>query len=163
MRCVKQGCGQIPRGSLPTPTRAAQAKVMKHMQKSTQIMHLMNGLVKLPEISQTMQNLSKEMVKAGVIEELVDDAMGEDEEEMEEEGQEEVDKVLAEITTDLAERAGAAPTTQVRTRTCPVQRVARSSRVSPLDARAGGGTGGRRGAAGCHGAGASRCGRGGRL
>lgn len=55
----------------------------------------MQALIRLPEVAQTMQELSKEMMRAGIIEEMLDDTMSsmEDEEEMEEAAQTEVDKV----------------------------------------------------------------------
>lgn len=55
----------------------------------------MQTLVRLPEIAHTMQEMSKEMMKAGIIEEMLDETMAsvEDEEEMEEAAQGEVDKV----------------------------------------------------------------------
>lgn len=56
----------------------------------------MQSLVRLPEIAAVMRDMSKEMMKAGIIEEMVDDTMSslEDEEEMEEEAQTEIDKVV---------------------------------------------------------------------
>ena len=84
---------------------AAQQKVMGHMVKSTQVMGAMNRLVKIGDISETMQAMQKEMCKvcgarrgplgrnvrslpraevshglvtcpqAGLIEEMVDDSM----------------------------------------------------------------------------------------
>ena len=69
------------------------------LQKSTDVMKLVNKLMKLPEINQTMQSMSMEMMKAGIIQEMVNDALeGDDEEEVEEEAQEEVDKILFELT-----------------------------------------------------------------
>lgn len=58
-------------------------------------MQAMQTLVRLPEIAHTMQEMSKEMMKAGIIEEMLDETMSsvEDEEEMEEAAQGEVDKV----------------------------------------------------------------------
>lgn len=58
-------------------------------------MQAMQALLRLPEIAQTMQELSKEMMKAGIIEEMLDETMSgiEDEEEMEEAAQSEIDKV----------------------------------------------------------------------
>lgn len=44
------------------------------MQSSTQVMHTMNELMKIPELKETMSKLSREMEKAGLIQELVDDA-----------------------------------------------------------------------------------------
>ncbi|PWN52002.1 hypothetical protein IE53DRAFT_26003 [Violaceomyces palustris] len=81
----------------------AMYKVTGSMQKSTEIMKLSNQLVKLPEVSKTMREMSAEMMKAGIMEEMLDDTLdsgvlGEDEEELEEEAQGEVDKVLYELT-----------------------------------------------------------------
>lgn len=58
-------------------------------------MTAMQALVKLPEVAATMRDMSKEMMKAGIIEEMIDETMEslEDTEEMEEEAQSEVDKV----------------------------------------------------------------------
>ena len=86
------------------------------MQKSAEIMRVMNNLVKLPEIAETMQSLSKEMVKAGVIEEMVDDVFDQEESDLDDEAEEEVDRVLAEITSDLFDKAGSVPVQQVRRR-----------------------------------------------
>lgn len=63
-------------------------------------MKLSNSLIKLPELSQTMRAMSTEMMKAGIMEEMLDDTMEglDDEEELEDEAQDEVDKVLFQIT-----------------------------------------------------------------
>lgn len=59
-------------------------------------MQAMQALIRLPEIAHTMQELSKEMMRAGIIEEMLDDTMSsmEDEEEVEEAAQAELDKVF---------------------------------------------------------------------
>ena len=56
---------------------------------------MMSSLIKVPEISRTMQELSREMMKAGIVEEMIEDTMESvgDQEELEEEAQKEVDKV----------------------------------------------------------------------
>ncbi|EMS49932.1 Vacuolar protein sorting-associated protein 24-like protein 1 [Triticum urartu] len=75
-----------------------------HLSKSTEVMKLVNNLMKAPEIAVTMQEFSKEMTKAGVMEEMVNDAMDSalDDEGMEEEIEEEVDKVLSAIAGETA-------------------------------------------------------------
>ncbi|VEN40572.1 unnamed protein product [Callosobruchus maculatus] len=72
----------------------------------------MQRLVRIPEVAHTMQEMSKEMMKAGIIEEMLDDAMDEfeDTEEMEEAAQSEIDKVLYEITEGKIGEAPAPPT-----------------------------------------------------
>ncbi|CAA7403361.1 unnamed protein product [Spirodela intermedia] len=77
----------------------ATARTVGHLSKSAEVMKLVNGLMRAPEVAMTIQELGKEMTKAGVIEEMVNDAvdMALDSEDMEEEIEEEVDKVLAAI------------------------------------------------------------------
>lgn len=74
------------------------------MSKSTEVMKLVNSLMKAPEVAATMQEFSKEMTKAGVMEEMVNDALDStlDSEDMEEEIEEEVDKVLTAIAGETA-------------------------------------------------------------
>ena len=80
----------------------ANIKVAGALAKSTAIMESMQSLVKVTEISQSMQELSKEMMKAGIIDEMlnetIDEATTVDEEDMEEEVQAEVDKILLDLT-----------------------------------------------------------------
>ncbi|XP_077411535.1 charged multivesicular body protein 3 isoform X2 [Vanacampus margaritifer] len=75
-------------------------RVAGSLQKSTEVMKAMQNLVKVPEIQATMRDLSKEMMKAGIIEEMLEDTFEsmEDGEDMEEAVEEEVDKILFEIT-----------------------------------------------------------------
>ncbi|OWM70230.1 vacuolar protein sorting-associated protein 24 homolog 1-like [Punica granatum] len=82
----------------------AIARTVGHLEKSTEVMKLVNNLVKAPEMAATMQEFSKEMTKAGVIEEFVNDAVDTalDSEDIEEETEEEVDKVLTEIAGETA-------------------------------------------------------------
>ena len=60
-----------------------------------QVMKVVNDLIKVPELNQTMQQMSREMMKAGLIEEtmgeMVDDAL--DTDDIEEDADAEVDKV----------------------------------------------------------------------
>ena len=80
----------------------AMRKIEGSIRNSTGIMKDVNMLVKLPEISGTMRELSQELVKAGIIEEMVSDSLPEGEimEGEEEEAEAEVDKVLGEILKD---------------------------------------------------------------
>uniref|UniRef100_A0A4W6FJM3 Charged multivesicular body protein 3 n=1 Tax=Lates calcarifer TaxID=8187 RepID=A0A4W6FJM3_LATCA len=73
----------------------------------TEVMKAMQSLVKVPEIQATMRELSKEMMKAGIIEEMLEDTFEsmEDGEEMEEAAEEEVDKILFEITAGALGKA----------------------------------------------------------
>ena len=82
--------------------QVATAKVANSLGESAQIMSLVNSLVKLPEISSSIQELSKEMLKAGIIEEMIQETIEfTDSEDIEEAASEEVDKVLFELTDGL--------------------------------------------------------------
>lgn len=74
-------------------------KIQGSLKKSTGIMKDVNTLIRLPELSATMQQLSTELVRAGIIEEMVDDAITDNQllEGEEEEADAEVDKVLQEV------------------------------------------------------------------
>ncbi|KAL4241968.1 Snf7 family protein [Abortiporus biennis] len=89
----------------------AMSKVTGSLQKSTEIMKLSNSLIRLPQISHTMREMSMEMTKAGILEEMMDDTLALDEdEEIEEEADAEVDKVLFDLTNGKLGQAGAVRT-----------------------------------------------------
>lgn len=74
-------------------------RVSGAMEKSTAVMKAMQSLVKVPEIQSTMMELSKEMMKAGIIEEMMEDALDTLDDDVEEEAtQAEIDKILFEVT-----------------------------------------------------------------
>jgi len=97
----------------------ATIKVAGSLQKSAEVMKTMQQLVKLPEIQKTMMEMSKEMMKAGIIEEMMEDTMESitDADDMEEEANEEIDKVLYELT---AGKLGEAPAAVKDTLPAPV-------------------------------------------
>ncbi|KAJ5757542.1 uncharacterized protein N7511_006236 [Penicillium nucicola] len=74
-------------------------KIQGSLQKSTGIMKDVNTLVRLPQLSATMHQLSSELVRAGIIEEMVDDAITDPAmfEEEEDEAESEIDKILQEV------------------------------------------------------------------
>lgn len=107
---------QLNSVSLHMQQQAANLRVAGAMQKSSDVMRAMNNLVKVAEISAVMQELSREMMRAGIIEEMMeetlDEVTGVDEEEMEEQVQAEVDKVLFELTQGAYVRGGGAAQTK---------------------------------------------------
>ena len=86
-------------------------KIEGSIKASTGIMKDVNSLVRLPELTGTMKELSQELMKAGIIEEMVGDSLPDDEllEGEDEEADAEVDKVLGEI---LQGKLGAAKVDQ---------------------------------------------------
>ena len=96
----------------------ATLKIAGTLQKSAEVMNLVNQLVKLPEIAKTMQEMSMEMTRvrsrmhspvrfmiiilyqqAGIMDEMISDSFEMmDDEDLEEEADEEVNKVLYQVT-----------------------------------------------------------------
>uniref|UniRef100_A0A0K0E2N3 Charged multivesicular body protein 3 n=1 Tax=Strongyloides stercoralis TaxID=6248 RepID=A0A0K0E2N3_STRER len=77
---------------------------------STDVMQQMSSLVKVPEIAATMREMSREMTKIGIIDEMIDDTMESvDPEDIEELADIEVENTLWEITKG---ELGKAPTAQ---------------------------------------------------
>ena len=73
-------------------------KIEGSIKASTGIMKDVNSLVRLPELTGTMRELSQELVKAGIIEEMVSDSLPNDELlDEDDEVEAEVDKVLGEV------------------------------------------------------------------
>ena len=74
-------------------------KIEGSIKASTGIMKDVNTLIRLPELTGTMRELSQELMKAGIIEEMVGDSLPDDGfmEGEDEEAEAEVDKVLGEI------------------------------------------------------------------
>jgi len=77
-------------------------KIEGSIKSSVGIMRSVNQLVRLPQLTGTMSELSRELLKAGIIEEMVDDTLANDQmaEGEEEEAEAEVDKVLNEVLKD---------------------------------------------------------------
>ncbi|KAH0951873.1 hypothetical protein HN011_001283 [Eciton burchellii] len=94
--------------SLQMKNQLATIRVAGSVSKSTEVMQAMQSLIRVPEIAATMREMSKEMMKAGIIEEMLDETMDsiEDSEDMEDEADVEVDKILWEVT---AGQLGTAP------------------------------------------------------
>ncbi|XP_014218195.1 charged multivesicular body protein 3 [Copidosoma floridanum] len=94
--------------TLQMKNQLATIRVAGSVSKSTEVMQAMQALIKVPEVAATMRELSKEMMKAGIIEEMMDETLDsiEDSEELEDAADEEVDKILWEVT---AGQMGKAP------------------------------------------------------
>jgi len=85
-------------------------KIEGSIRASTSVMKDVNSLIRLPELTGTMRELSMELVKAGIIEEMLDDTLpAEQEFDMDEEVEGEVDKVLGEIMAGKLQKTGEVP------------------------------------------------------
>lgn len=88
-------------------------KMQNILGTSAEIMHAMNDLCKLPEMKNTMSDMQKEMLKAGLIETIMTDAMDMMEpDELEDEANAEVDKLMAELTSETLTADTAASTSK---------------------------------------------------
>ncbi|KAK6845250.1 charged multivesicular body protein 3 protein [Apiospora arundinis] len=93
----------------------AVRKIEGSIKASVGIMKDVNRLIRLPELAGTMQELSVELIKAGVIEDMVSDTLPEDGlfEDEEDEAETEVDKVLGEILKGKMEKTGTLPSAPI--------------------------------------------------
>eukprot|EP00088_Acartia_fossae_P059725 TRINITY_DN7119_c0_g1_i1.p1 TRINITY_DN7119_c0_g1~~TRINITY_DN7119_c0_g1_i1.p1 ORF type:complete len:220 (-),score=85.91 TRINITY_DN7119_c0_g1_i1:310-969(-) len=94
----------------------ATLKVTGSLQTSAEVMKSMQSLIRLPEIQKTMQEMSREMMKAGILEEMIEDTMEtlEEGEEEETEVQDQIDKILLELTAGALGKAPDALTETLR-------------------------------------------------
>ncbi|KAH8677305.1 charged multivesicular body protein 3 [Xylariales sp. PMI_506] len=93
----------------------AVRKIEGSIRASVGIMKDVNTLIRLPELAGTMRELSVELMKAGIVEEMVDEALPQDDlfEDDEVEAEGEVDKVLGEILKGRMDKTGALPSTPI--------------------------------------------------
>jgi charged multivesicular body protein 3 len=92
----------------------AMVRVAGTLQRSTEVMSVVGSLVRLPEIGATMAAMQREMARAGLIDEVVHDALDSalGGEEVEEEADAEVERVLEEVAAGAVAAAPAAPRRQ---------------------------------------------------
>ncbi|KAF9823660.1 hypothetical protein SFRURICE_019167 [Spodoptera frugiperda] len=116
-------------------TKAHLNSVQMQMKNQLATLRVAGSLQRSTEIAATMQEMSKEMMKAGIIEEMLDETMSgmEDEEEMEEAAQSEVDKVLWELTQGKLGEAPAPPTAVGAPSTSKEEDVVPETTESELD------------------------------
>ncbi|KAE8453563.1 hypothetical protein EG329_010424 [Mollisiaceae sp. DMI_Dod_QoI] len=111
---------QLNSVSMQVTEAFAVRKIEGSIRSSVGIMKDVNTLVRLPELTGTMRELSQELVKAGIIEEMVGDSLPDEMEEEDDEAESEVDKVLGEILSDKMSKVGATPITPTPVQQEPV-------------------------------------------
>jgi len=96
--------------SMQLATQASMLKVCGALKKSTEVMVSLNALMNAGKMSEDMQALAKEMEKAGLVEEMMSEAMesGMEQDEVEEEAQGEINKLLLEVVPDMPDAPWAA-------------------------------------------------------
>lgn len=125
---------QINSISMVIQEQMSTVQMAGSLQKSTEVMKSMQNLVSVQSISSTMQDLSKEMMKTGIISEMLDDAVEEaiDEEPIDEEVQAEVDKIMSEINVETGTKLTEAPSTRPAAEK-QAQEEASTSKAAPED------------------------------
>ncbi|KAH6850890.1 Snf7-domain-containing protein [Chaetomium sp. MPI-CAGE-AT-0009] len=106
------GRAQLASVQMQVSEAFALRRIEGSIKASVGIMKDVNSLIRLPQFAHTMQELSVELMKAGIIEEMVGEVLPDDADmlgEEEEEAEGEVDKVLGEILKDRMETAGPLP------------------------------------------------------
>ncbi|KAJ2865178.1 Vacuolar protein-sorting-associated protein 24, partial [Coemansia asiatica] len=104
--CIITSKAQLNSILLELTRQVALLKVAGSLQKSTQVMKSVNQLMRIPQLQHTMMEMSKEMVRAGVIEEMTEDMFESlEDEELEDEAEAEVENVLAQITDGVLGKA----------------------------------------------------------
>ena len=87
----------------------ATIKMAGSIKQSSEVMRNMQQLVRVPEIMSTMREMSREMTKIGIMDEMIEETMESMEpEELEEQAEEEVDRILWEVTAGELGRAPSA-------------------------------------------------------
>lgn len=87
------------------------------MANNAGLMREVNSLVRLPLLRNTMIELEKELMKSGIITEMIDDAMEgiDEDEELDEEVNEEVNKIVEQYTNEKLSNIDNVPTTKLVT------------------------------------------------
>eukprot|EP00940_MAST-03C_sp_MAST-3C-sp2_P000507 g507.t1 len=131
---------QLNSVSMTISQQYASIKIGEVMQKSASVTKHMNNMLKLPQMRKNLQNMAREMAKAGLIEEMTNDMMDEalgteDEEEL---ADAEVQKVFDEIAAPIIQSLVAAPSDKPSIATkvdAPSEKVADTSQEEALSAR----------------------------
>jgi charged multivesicular body protein 3 len=87
--------------ALQLQQQLAHAKMVGGLQKSSDLMRMMNRLVSLPDMQRNLDSMSREMIRAGVIDELVAEGMAAVDDPIADEADQEASRIVAEITSGL--------------------------------------------------------------
>lgn len=91
--------------SLQIQNQIGMCKISKNVKLGSDVMRQMNQIMNVGQISQNMRNLSKEMMRAGVVEEMIGETFEvmDDESGVTEEADEEVAKIINEIVAEIGQ------------------------------------------------------------
>lgn len=106
-----QSKAQLSSISMQLQTQASLVRAAGCMARSADVMKAMNKLVKVPQMQKTMLDMAREMERAGLIEDVMNDALDViDSDDIEEESDLQINAVVTEITGDLFKNNQAVPT-----------------------------------------------------
>jgi len=118
LRQVKERlyCGKAHLNSinLLIDSQIANIRVAGCLQENVAVMEKVNETLRLPELNHTMMTLAREMEKAGLIEEVMSDAIESVIEVDEAEVDAEVEKVMEELAINFEEKAPNIPQTELK-------------------------------------------------
>ena len=128
-----QSKAQLKSVSMQLQTQASMVRAAGCMKRSGEVMAGMNKLMKVPELQKIMVDMAKEMERAGLVEEMIGDAMDiVDSDDVEEETDLQINAVVAEITSDLFKDSNAIPTAMPAQ--APAEEVEEEEPAENLDA-----------------------------
>lgn len=110
-------------------------KVKGCVSKSVTVLQTMNNLVKLPELRETMTEMAREMEKAGLMDEMLDDAFEMVEPAgLEGEAEQEVNQIIEELTAAALAPAADAPSKKPAAVAAPCEEPQVAAEDDALDA-----------------------------
>lgn len=112
-------------------SQAATMKLADTMKMSAGIMRGMNKLVNLKETRETMKSMAREMSKAGLINEMMEDAFEDMEDDIEDDAEKEVAAVLQELAIEGLEGVTAANTGGIPQKQAVKQPAAAPAEANP--------------------------------
>lgn len=113
----------------------ATLKVSKTLSASTEVLSVVNTLIRIPEMREATKRLSKEMYKAGILGEMVEDTFEDMGDDVSMEAEEEVQKVLMEVAGDVLEKLpGGVPRSQKEAMTKEEAEVAAAAKLLGAEA-----------------------------
>merc|ERR1712146_692859 len=119
--------------NLHLTTATATMATTTSLKMSAKVMKDMNALMNVPEIHETMQKMRKEMAKAEIIDEMIEEGFADSD--VEEEVDAEVAKVLDELQLDTAHiLAGAGHTAVPTSASSSVPVLAHEALLDPIQA-----------------------------
>ncbi|KAI1727788.1 snf7 domain-containing protein [Ditylenchus destructor] len=108
---MHKSCAQINSIIMSMQNQLAAFRMAGTIKQSNDVMRSMQQLIKIPEMMQTMREMAKEMTKVGIMEEMIEETFESMEpEELEDRAQDEVDRILWEVTAGELGKAPAAVT-----------------------------------------------------